>query len=207
MKHHLLFAAFVSMSLTTWAAQARANPLDVQQAPPQARFDEGQRWFFALPVGTGAGYVGGRLGLTPGFHMAAGLHVSPELGYFITPRVSLSVQVREQFASDLQAAQLTSGLTLLGRLSYWFGEGRLQTRVSVFGGNGTYFHQVSGPCVMGGGICTGSARSGDKIVGTGLALSYALTRTIAATAGLDVAVGIPNRMLNTDVSAGLAFRF
>jgi hypothetical protein len=60
---------------------------------------------------------------------------------------------------------------------------------------------------MGGGICTGTSVSGDKIGGAGRSLSYAVTRHLALTAGLDVAIGIPNRMINTDLSAGMAFRF
>jgi hypothetical protein len=61
--------------------------------------------------------------------------------------------------------------------------------------------------VVGGGTCTGTSVSGDKIAGAGLALSYAVTSSLALTAGLDVAVGVPNRMINTDLSAGLALRF
>ena len=74
-------------------------------------------------------------------------------------------------------------------------------------GNGDYFHRASGPCATGGGSCAGRSVSGDKIAGAGLALWYAVTRSFVLTTGLDVAVGIPNRMINTDLSAGLAVRF
>ena len=204
MKRTFLSSAIALMAITAGAAPARAQ--SVEASSNQALYEQGHRLLVGFGVGSGGGYV-----VEPdGFGSSAGLHVMPELGYFVLPHLSVSVQLREDIAFQDHWSwrdELTNGLALLARATWWFGDGPLSTKLSVFGGNGNYFHRVSGRCAPSGDVCTGVKTSGDKIAGVGIGLSYLLRPRLALTAGLDVAGGAPNRMVHADLNVGVTTRF
>jgi hypothetical protein len=194
----------VLTGITAGMAPAHAQTAAVSST--QALYDHGQRWLVGVGVGSGGGYVGG----PDGFGAAAGVHVTPEIGYFVLPRISLSAQAREDFSFRkgwTWRDDLTNGLALLGRGSLWLGDGPMNLKLSLFGGNGNYFHRVSGPCGPSGDTCTVVTTSGDKVAGVGVGISYLLARHVALTAGVDLVGGMPNRMIHADVNVGVTARF
>jgi hypothetical protein len=203
MKRTLLFTAAVMTGITA-APRAHAQP--AQLASTQALYDQGHRWLVGIGLGSGGGYVQA----VDGVQSSAGMHVIPEIGYFIWPRVSLSAQIREDVAFQRGWSwrdDLTNGLALLGRGTLWLGDGPMNLKLSIFGGNGNYFHRLRGPCGPSGDTCTAIRTSGDKVAGVGVGLSYLLAPRLALTAGLDLVGGVPNRMVHADVNVGITARF
>jgi len=204
MKRTILLLATVLMGITVGVPSARAQPPYLSST--QALYDQGHRWLVGIGLGSGGGYIQA----PDGFRSSAGLHVTPEIGYFILPRLSLSAQLREDIAFRDRwrwQDELTNGLALLGRATLWLGDGPLNFKVSLFGGNGNFFHRVSGPCAPSGEICTAVRTSGDKVAGAGVGLSYLVTPRLALTAGLDLVGGVPNRMVHADLNIGVTARF
>jgi hypothetical protein len=160
----------------------------------------------ALGAGSGAGFVKAQRGVGP----SNVPHLTLELGYFVTPRVSLSLQAREQIplggTRDWTSA-LTTALTALGRVTYWLGQGPLLVKLSVFAGNGTYQHEFTAPCSDRRMTCAFVEHSGDKVAGLGAGLSYALGPRLALTGGLDLAAAVPNVMFHADLTLGVSVRF
>ena len=194
----------VLMGITAGVGPAHAQSVEVSST--RWLYEQGHRWLVGVGVGSGGGYV-----VAPdGFGSSAGVHVTPEIGIFVLPRVSLSAQLREDIAFRggwNWRHDLTNGLALLGRGTLWLGEGPMNLKLSVFGGNGNYFHRLRGPCGPSGDTCTAIKTSGDKVAGVGVGLSYLVTRRVALTAGLDLVGGVPNRMVHADVNVGVTTRF
>jgi hypothetical protein len=204
MKRTLVSSAIALIGITAGVASARAQSVEVRST--EALYDRGHRWLVGVGVGSGGGYV-----VAPdGFGSSAGVHITPEIGYFVLPRLSLSAQLREDIPFREGWSwrhDVTNGLALLGRGTLWLGEGPMNLKLSVFGGNGNFFHRLRGPCGPSGDTCTAIKTSGDKVAGVGVGLSYLLTRRLAMTAGLDLVGGVPNRMIHADVNVGVTTRF
>jgi hypothetical protein len=202
----------MTKTLASWivlmgiTAGAPAYAQSVEESSTRALYEQGHRWLVGVGVGSGGGYVGA----TEGLRSSAGVHVTPEIGYFVLPRISLSAQIREDLAFRKGwnwRHDLTNGLALLGRGTLWLGDGPMNLKLSVFGGNGNYFHSLRGPCGPSGDTCTVVKTSGDKIAGVGVGLSYLVTPQVALTAGLDLVGGVPNRMVHADLNVGVTARF
>jgi hypothetical protein len=181
-----------------------AHAQSPQLASTRQLYEQGRRWLFGLAVGSGGVYIQGPDGL----QASGGVHVVPEIGYFVWPRISLSAQLREEIPFNAGGAwRVTSGLSLLGRGTLWLGDGPLNVKLSLFGGNGTYFHRVTGNCGTEGASCTAIRDAGDKIAGVGIGASYQLMERWALTGGIDLVGGAPNRMVHADLNLGLTARF
>src|SRR5512144_1859899 len=121
-----------------------------QEKKPAAPGDENPTWLFGLGVGTGVGWTTGKGEINAtgdnvnpaGFEMARLLHFAPEVGYYISPELLLSVQLRLQlitgateFHSSVMADCGGDGICSPGtyafagfaRATYFFGEGDFRT--------------------------------------------------------------------------------
>ena len=125
--------------------------------------DEGPSWYIGLGVGTGVGYATGNgevnadvASSTPGFAPASTVHFLPEVGYFLTDKLLLSVQLRLQVITNTTDLKLPTGSKDCGgdgvcsaaksavagfaKLSYLFGENALHPYVSGALGGGQIRH-------------------------------------------------------------------
>ena len=95
--------------------------------------------------------------IPPASRLSKLLHFSPEIGYFLSPELLLSVQLRFQLISGANEFHSTNSTECgdgvcspgtyafagLRTISYLFGEGDFRTYVSGIGGLGTIRHVAS----------------------------------------------------------------
>jgi hypothetical protein len=213
----------------TVAARAPVPPMVSKAAVPP------HRWILLPALGTGLGWGRGQPEVNQnhydpqamttqpyragGVNRAALLHLAPELGYFVAPRLLVSAQLRLQIvkgATKVPYATCTQGLceppsgsvALLARGS-WLADvaPRLRALLSVAAGVGTVRHLVDLPedaCGLGSGACVDTIAGGPVLLGPGAALLYQLTATTSLYASLNLLAGIPRAMVNLDGAVGLA---
>ena len=128
-----------------------APPTAREEAAREAGADESPTWFFGLSIGSGVGWTTGKGEVNAtnnvvnpaGFATSRLLHFAPEVGYFLSPDLMLSVQLRFQIITG--ATDYHSGMNNppggcgdddvcpagkyafagFARASYFFGEGDL----------------------------------------------------------------------------------
>ncbi len=129
--------------------------------------DEGPSWFFALGVGSGAGYVASAPGevnsdyknVSAGFAPATLGHIAPEIGYFVKANVLLSLQLRLQLVTgpnnrnaatvadgcgaDLVCVPAKNATAALAKVTFLFGEEKFHPYVSLAAGGGQIRHVVT----------------------------------------------------------------
>jgi hypothetical protein len=210
-------------------------------APPPAR---ARRLFFAFGAGVGAGWVKGRPELNPNYSVgnpqqvrsievsniaAARLfHVLPEVGYFVTPRLLVSAQMRLQFmtgASEVRHASCnaerptvcdpaTGAAALFARTTFAFApDGPFQPYVSAAAGFGRIRHVVDissyrleGCGNVEGTDCHDTLASGAYWLGPAAGLWYRLGESLYANVALTLLVGMPSPAVNADLNLGLGYR-
>ena len=158
------------------------------------------------------------------------MHFAPEIGYFLSPELLLSVQFRYQLVSGANEFHSTDSHGVRGRhllarhlrvrrarrISYLFGEGDFRTYVSGIGGLGTIRHvasfesqQVCGAPVAAGmsgnQVCIDTVPSGPIFVGAGLGVFYNLSPAFALTLGTNALLGFTKFTFHVDLNLGLAF--
>jgi hypothetical protein len=198
---------------------------------------EGPSWFIGFSVGTGVGSVSGKpevnelVPLDGGFAWAATVHLLPEIGYFVNPRLLLSAQLRYQLISgttDLkigandnqcgpdhvcQAAK--NAVSGFGKLTYLFGESAVHPYVAGLLGGGQIRHSVSVKPAMGTGMCGSSTTTActDTVVGGvfflggGAGLIINASDNFAFTLGVAAELGVPDTTFNIDFNGGVAVEF
>jgi hypothetical protein len=195
--------------------------------------DESPSLFFGLAIGSGVGWASGKGEVNSmdvvdpaGFAMSKLMHIAPEFGYYVTPELLLSVQLRVQLisgANEYRSANPTEcgdgicspgtyAFAGFGRVNYFFGEGDFRTFVAGTAGLGTIRHVaafesqlVCGP--MGGQTCVDTVPSGPVFGGVGAGIAYNLSPTFALTLGTNALVGFPRFTFHVDLNAGAAFEF
>jgi hypothetical protein len=201
---------------------------------PAASSDESPSLFFGLGVGTGVGYASGTGEVhsthvvdPAGLAMSRLVHFTPEVGYYLSPTLMLSVQLRYQLISganewhspndptecgDGVCSPGTYAFAGFGRLNYFFGEGDLRTYVAGIGGLGTLRHVAAfesfidfGP--MRNKICVDTVASGPVFLGAGAGIMYNLSPAFALTLGTNALVGFTKFTFHADLNAGVAFEY
>jgi tetratricopeptide (TPR) repeat protein len=195
--------------------------------------DENPSWFFGLGVGSGLGWTTGNGEIfasdkvnPPGFEMAKLMHFSPEVGYYISNDLLLSVQLRLQLitgATEYHATDLGCGgghvcspgtyaFAGLARASYFFGEGDFRTYVAGNLGAGTIRHvatfnsqAVCGP--KGNQTCVDTVPSGPIFVGAGAGVAYNVSPAFLLIGGTNALVGFTKFTFNVDLNLGVAFEY
>ena len=183
--------------------------------------------FISLGGGTGVGYATGfgdrtnTLKVAPaGFASSSVAQLVPEIGYFVSPDLRLSLQARVQIVAgpnelSIDGKSLAAhkmAVAALARASWFFGEGGLRPYVSVALGGGQISHvvlfQKAKICGKDGGTsCIDSVTAGPIFVGGGAGLTYDFTQNVGVLVELNSLLGFTKFTFHLDVNAGLALRF
>ncbi len=191
----------------------------------------GNPLWFVLAVGAGGGYFSGAPEMnsvndsggvlkTSGTGMAKLGHVAPELGYFLTEHVLLSLQARVQFVTgsdDVSYAGKTykttqTAIAGLLKLSYFLTDAtaRFQPFVAAQAGLGEIRYPVSTTPLLGcgpngsAGACKDTVRGGLALFGVGAGFLYMLGESLGLYASLNGLVGAPNFAVDGDLNLGVA---
>lgn len=157
---------------------------------------------------------------TSGTGMAKLGHVAPELGYFLTEHVLLSLQARVQFVTgsdDVSYAGKTykttqTAIAGLLKLSYFLTDAtaRFQPFVAAQAGLGEIRYPVSTTPLLGcgpngsAGACKDTVRGGLALFGVGAGFLYMLGESLGLYASLNGLVGAPNFAVDGDLNLGVA---
>jgi hypothetical protein len=208
-------------------AGAVEHPKDRAPPPPSSSGGaEASRFFLGLGVGSGIGWATGsgevsssHVASPAGFAMAQIVHLSPELGYFISPDLLLSVQARIQFLSGLTSCPQancssppSTAIAAFARLTWLFGSDKLRPYVSASAGGGRIRHVADFSWIMqcgpaGNSGCVDSIPAGSVLLGPGAGIMYAMSPNFGLTAGLNTQFGFPDFTFNVDLNLGIAAQF
>jgi hypothetical protein len=201
--------------------------------------DESPSLFFGLGLGGGAGWTTGKGEVNatnnvvdpPGFELSRLLHFTPEVGYYVTPELLLSVQMRFQlisgvtdYHSDLADPNdrgcgpdnICPGGSYafagFARATYFFGDGDLRPYFAGNLGLGTIRHVATfksqpfcGPDRSQ--TCVDTVPSGPVFAGVGAGLMYNLSPAFALTFGTNALLGFNKFTFHVDLNAGIAFEY
>jgi len=204
------------------AARAPAAP-PVVEAGPAAGPDRQRNVIVAVAVGTGFGPADTSSG-NAGLAWARLGHVAPEIGLFLSPRWSLSLQARWQYITtvgtwsgdsdgpcdaDGRCSPRKSAFAIFMKAAYVFTEPSAPVRAfaSAAVGVGEVAQVLSPAICTAGQICSNIYTAGPLLYGPGAGLAYRFAERLDAVAALDARMGLPESMLNFDVNVGLAARF
>ena len=197
-----------------------------------------RRFVFALLAGSGLGWTSGvgevrQVQIAPsGMAWASLGHLAPEIGYYLTPQLMLSVQGRFQLVSGAQEFRPSEGPTPgvcggdgvcsparaafagLAKASWVFGDPghafRPFVSLSLGGGQIRHVAQAGNKSDCGASQtakCFDTVAGGPFLFGTGVGFNYALSQSLAAVFAVDGLGALPDFTAQADVNLGVAFRF
>jgi hypothetical protein len=171
--------------------ESAVAPAALARAQPRGR----KRIFVSLAVGTGGGYVSGTtevVGTDVNCCFAPALfHLFPEVGYYFSPRLSLSGAFRMGFALGANvpghASAAPAGLL---RLRYALSERGTGLQLSAVAGGGIIRHTVKVEEAMSGAD-TDTTASGPFVLGGGLGYLFGLSGAMQLLAELNGLAAFP----------------
>jgi hypothetical protein len=178
----------------------------------------GGPWWLGLGLGSGYGYAGksgpegykGRI--RTGDYVAGRApaplgQVSPEVGYLLTPKLSLSVQGRLQYLPQTSSRTANGAIAFLARLLYFTsGETvRFYFGAVVGGGNG-FRLQITGLHTTDGKVVSDTVRGGPVIFGGAGGLSVGLSDSWSWIVETNVLAGAPDFSMVADLNTGIRVR-
>jgi hypothetical protein len=218
--------------------------------PEKTEESEGPTWYFAFGLGTGFGWTSGQgeinhgdsslmdsnghlLDPPPGdkvspagFAWARLGHIAPEVGYFLSPDLMLSLQLRLQFVNGAtpfySATCGASGLCAppsvsvagFARAHYFLHLDDSDFEPFVVGmlGGGTIRHVATFNSRPVCGLnmqtpCVDTIPAGPVFVGAGAGVFYDLSPVFALTGELDAVAGFTKFTFNFDVNVGVALKY
>ena len=202
--------------------------------PEKPGGDENPTWFFGLGIGSGVGWTSGHGEIfsedkvdPPGFAMAKLMHFAPEVGYYLSPDLLLSVQLRLQLISgateyisqvktdcggDGVCSPGSYAFAGFARATYFFGEGDLRTYVAGNLGLGTIRHMTTFESQKTCGsdmhtTCIDTVPSGPVFAGVGAGIMYNVSPAFILTFGTNALAGFTKFTFNVDLNAGVAFEY
>ena len=199
--------------------------------------DESLSFWAAFTVGSGFGYHSG----TPeanrtnddgvklkssGMAMSRLLQINPEIGFFYSDSVVLSLQGRFQMvsgASQVKGSEINSNpsackggtckpstlaVAALAKLTWFLGEpNRVMPFITLAAGAGQIRQVIDvghlDGCPTGG--CKDTIVGGPVLFGPGVGLSIDLGDTFSLVASANALVGVPKILANLDVNLGLSY--
>jgi hypothetical protein len=155
------------------------------------------------------------------------MHFAPELGFFINPRLMLSVQGRLQLTTGATEVRHDSckptgvcepasgAVAVLGRATWFLREREaLRPFLSLGAGAGYIRYLVDlkdmplpadcGP--MRNQVCVDTVAGGGFLIGPSAGFVYDLNGAFSVTAALNSLVGLPDTAVNLDLNLGIAYR-
>jgi hypothetical protein len=222
------------------------------KGPPSKRPDKdedekeekvvGQKGFFFIAItgGTGVGLIKGEGELdpnahrldSPGFALAQTGQVSPEVGFFISPDLLISAQLRLQYVGGLNgkpprlAGSMTCGtdnfcspgngaVAGFAKITYLMGDAPFHFTIGGQIGGGNIRHALEFPmdktCKQSAEststqTCVDTLGGGPFLIGPTVGLLYELGGTVDLIVAVNTALGVPKFTFNFDLAAGLGFR-
>jgi hypothetical protein len=158
-----------------------------------------------------------------GFAPAQLMQVAPEVGYYLSSNLLLSVQARVQFVTGLNPGAQTCGskpcatessaIAAFAKATYFLGDGDFHFFFGGSLGAGTIRHVAKFPqdtsCTQGGQAanCVDTLAAGPVLVGPNLGILYDFNKTISLLVAANSQLGVPKFTFNLDADLGLALRF
>jgi hypothetical protein len=204
-----------------------------REAPPPKE-DEGPTWFLGLGLGSGLGWTTGYGEINShdkiqpaGFAPSTLGHLAPEIGYFISPAMLLSFQLRLQYVtgatpyygaingecgSDNICSPAWNAVAGFAKASFLLAEGDFRPYVSGIAGGGQIRHVAKFDSVKSCGpnqdqTCIDTVAAGPIFVGAGGGFLYAVAPGFDLTLGANALVGFTTFTFHVDVNAGVAMTF
>ena len=196
----------------------------VPAKPPSSSGEELSRFFLGLGIGSGVGWATGSGEISSthvtspaGLAVAQVVHLAPELGYFLSRDLLLSVQARIQFLSGLTscagcASPPSTAVAAFAKLTWLFGSDNLRPYVSASAGGGRIRHVADfswikqcGSSGMDG--CVDSIPAGSVLLGPGAGIIYGVSSNFGLVAGVNTQFGFPDFTFNVDLNLGVAAQF
>jgi hypothetical protein len=192
------------------------RPVEPVPAPKKKRV------FLSLAVGTGGGYVSGRTEQVNAnvecCFAPAVFHVFPEIGYYVSPQMSISAAFRVGFPVDANRMDHSNAApSAVLRLRYAIAESGDGLLLNGAIGAGVIRHTVKLSDVTDGMGDVDTSASGPLLIGFGAGYSRALSGSMKFLAELNVLSGIPvvdefsgvepNFALQLDANVGLLVAF
>lgn len=218
----------MTIALSSGGAVIKKKP--PEPAPGAEEEEEpDHRYFAALLLGSGFGWATGVGDLNhdvsinpPGMAWAKLGHIAPEVGYWISSSLMLSVQLRYQFitgTTDLYAGNnrvyhaANYAFAAFGKATWRWGADDWHPFFSLAVGGGQIRHVVEfGSRASGCGSnrmqdCVDTIAAGPILFGPGGGISYDLTDRLAFIAQANSVLAFPNFTFNIDLNVGLAMGF
>lgn len=227
------------------AAGSEARPFTISLTGSGAdqgedRWEEGEeaaRVFAAFGLGGGIGYASGDGEVNTGTRAPSGFASSglvqfvPEAGYYLSPNLRLSLQLRHQYITgttpinarlmgqpdacgDGICEGAKSATALLARASWFLSSGGFRPYLSAAVGGGQLRHVVKykRPVLpvcgeMANEVCVDTVASGPAFVGPGVGVFMAVADRVGLTLELNTLLGIPKFTFHMDLNAGVMARF
>jgi hypothetical protein len=221
--------------------------------PPKAKESEGPTWYFGLGLGSGFGWTSGQGEINKGNTTSLGANglpndpppgdkvdpagfawarlgqIAPEVGYFLSPDLMVSVQLRLQLVTGatpyhaVPTDTTTCGTSMIcsapslaiagfARAHYLFHFDDLHPFVSGMAGGGTIRHVATFNALPRCGsdmhtTCVDTIAAGPIFLGVGGGLLYNLSDAFALTAETNLIAGFTNFTFNIDVNVGIAVEY
>src|SRR6185295_2108075 len=193
-----------------------------------------RKLYFAVMGGSGFGYTTGADELNssnkvnpPGFAPSSLAQIAPEVGYFFSPALRISVQVRLQLMSGLSQVNLdavqamnlekcgpdhlcppaSGAIAGFVRGAWFFGSGAFRPYVLGAVGGGQIRHVVTFDKKVCGSSgmqsCVGTVLSGPVFLGPGAGFLYSFSDMVGVVVDVGSVLGFPSFTFHVDVNAGL----
>jgi hypothetical protein len=177
-------------------------------------------WLTAA-IGTGFGLATGKAE-TPrsanapdsGVSIATGiapavLHIAPEIGFFVSDHLALSIQARLQVLTNAQpltnaAVPANGAIAGFGRLMYFFGGEHFRGYLDMAAGGGDIRHTVDISNAVGAPGATDTVNSGPVFFGPGLGFHWDFSDRVGLIGELQSLVGLDIFTINVDANLGFA---
>jgi len=221
------------------------RPLPKRPGADEEEKDEykGQKgvFFIAVTGGSGVGLIKGAGELdpvahkldAPGFALAQTAQVSPEVGFFISPDLLISAQIRIQYVGGLNGKPprpvagvaspcgadnfCTPGngaVAGFAKLTMLLGDGPMHFTIGGQIGGGNIRHALEFPedktCLSGptgtSQSCVDTLAGGPFLIGPTAGLFYELGSSADFVLAVNTALGVPHFTFNFDFAAGIGFR-
>jgi hypothetical protein len=198
------------------AGEDQENPLVERAGGKRSGAPSGNRYWVGLGVGSGGGYAKGNgveayrqyvRTFEPGLAAAGLAHVVPELGYFLTSTLAISLQGRNQFIPRSNRYTAAGAQAALVRLLFFGGEDRARFYGSVAAGGGEGFRLRVQASTTDGAVVNDTVKGGPILAGAGGGFSYAFGDTWSWMLESNVLAGFPTFSAVVDINTGLRASF
>jgi len=186
-------------------------------------------YFVGMLIGSGIGYATGTgdtnadVVIDPAGMAPSGLvQVAPEVGYWMSSSLMLSLQIRYQYitgTTDIYAQDRTYhtanyAFAAFAKATWRFGDAKFHPFFSLAAGGGRIRHVVSfkRQMLMNCGashteVCIDTIGAGPVLLGPGGGLMYDFTDSISALVQVNSVLAFPNFSAHADFNVGMAYNF